>query len=283
MGRVYQRAKSLNYASKNNSNHGVASVIRVVQDYIKSEIPNPSRMREYPYLVVGVRDLIKKARNKKGVLTCYEPCSYYCFEACEAEIVTVEKVWQCEGELLTKRDVDGRIKDTCLLFALFWTLLRRYAGYPLPELSSPELKVEAWKFVRGWLMPDSSSMTCERTFRVIEEELSFLYDYFYTNNFTFYDNFWRIFYQPIIVAAYISFVMAWYLKDGREITDDQATKYGVLVTKILMCFVLRYELAQIIVFVVITSWFTVECVCMYVRMQSTPVLKPKVITKIRSI
>ncbi|KAK9750671.1 hypothetical protein RND81_02G212600 [Saponaria officinalis] len=132
-------------------------------------------MHEYPYLVVGIRDLIRKAGNNKEPLTRYEPCSYYCFKACEAEIVTVEKVWQCDGELLTKQDADGRIKDTCLYFALFWTLLRRYAGYPLPELSSPdELKVEALKFVQGWLMPDSSSATCERTFRVIEQELSFL-------------------------------------------------------------------------------------------------------------
>ncbi|KAK9750639.1 hypothetical protein RND81_02G210000 [Saponaria officinalis] len=269
--RVYQRAKSLNFASKNNSNYGVARITRVIQDYMKTEVQNcsqnPSRMHEYPYLVVG------------RPLTRSEPCRYYCFEAYEAEIVTVEKVWQCEGELLTKRDVDGRIKDTCLSFALFWTLLRRYAGYPLPELSSPELKVEAWKFVRCWLMPDSSSATCEGTFRVIEEELSFLYDYFYTNNFTFYyDNFWWMFSQPIIVAVYIWFAMTYLLNKAKEHTQehniyDVATTYGFLVTKIFMCVLLGYESAQIIVFAVITSWFTMECVCIYVRKHNRPRLK----------
>ncbi|GAB4826662.1 hypothetical protein Ancab_033558 [Ancistrocladus abbreviatus] len=58
----------------------------------------------------------------------------------------------------------------------------RYAGYPLYECSHDK----TWRFVQDHLFSGSGSkdndddVGVERAFRVIEVELHFLYDYFYT-------------------------------------------------------------------------------------------------------
>ncbi|XP_058072657.1 uncharacterized protein LOC131221420 [Magnolia sinica] len=90
-------------------------------------------------------------------------------------IVTVEKIWDCrQMPLLSERgDRDGHLKDMCLSFALFKMLVLRFRRYPLHESHLPK----TWNFVRYGLLSKNDH---ERAFRVIEVELSFLYDYFYS-------------------------------------------------------------------------------------------------------
>ena len=85
-------------------------------------------------------------------------------------------IWQCKGRLLSSTgDPDGRLKDVCLSYALYRLLCRRFAKYPFSERSQQK----TWKFVRDGLLSKEGD-DHERAFRVIEAELAFLYDHFYT-------------------------------------------------------------------------------------------------------
>uniref|UniRef100_A0A0E0JYS2 DUF4220 domain-containing protein n=1 Tax=Oryza punctata TaxID=4537 RepID=A0A0E0JYS2_ORYPU len=100
-------------------------------------------------------------------------------------LVTVECVWQCKGRLLMcSSDADpgaAARRDLCLSFALFKLLRRRCSNYPLAESGQPKTR----DFVlKGLLLQgkdyDERRRRDGRAFRVIEVELGFLYDLFYT-------------------------------------------------------------------------------------------------------
>lgn len=96
--------------------------------------------------------------------------------------VTVDKIWQCQGQLLSSgNQKSAQLKDICLSFALFNLLRRRFNGFPLVEASLGKTK----DFVLRGLLSRENDL--ERAFRVVEVELGFLYDFFYKkNDITFY-------------------------------------------------------------------------------------------------
>lgn len=85
-------------------------------------------------------------------------------------LVTIDKIWQLDDVLLGS--VPG-IRDLCFSFALFKMLCCRYAGYTAIEAGM----MKAHNFFWHVLLVDSDA---ERLFRVIEDELSFLHDYYYS-------------------------------------------------------------------------------------------------------
>ncbi|KAK3433377.1 hypothetical protein EUGRSUZ_D00806 [Eucalyptus grandis] len=85
------------------------------------------------------------------------------------------EVWNCKGRLLSfERDPHYKLKDMCLSFALFKLLRLRYAGYSLPQKAHEN----AWKLIRNGLLSHEDGY--RRAFRVVEVELMFLFDFFYT-------------------------------------------------------------------------------------------------------
>ncbi|GAB2212704.1 hypothetical protein Droror1_Dr00020685 [Drosera rotundifolia] len=62
---------------------------------------------------------------------------------------------------------------------MFWLMLRRYGGYPLHEA----FQDKPWRLVGEKLLPGDKGEQYERAFRVLEVELYFLYDFFYTKNY----------------------------------------------------------------------------------------------------
>ena len=97
--------------------------------------------------------------------------------------ITIDMIWQCEGRLLSSTgDPDGRLKDICLSYALYRLLCLRFTGYPFSESSN----VKTWKFVRNGLLSNEDDH--ERAFRVIEVELAFVYDLFYTKYAAIFSN-----------------------------------------------------------------------------------------------
>lgn len=95
------------------------------------------------------------------------------------DLVTVDRVWQCEGRLLRSGvDVaDGgvvalRHKDLCLSFALFKLLRRRLGRYPLHESCLNKTR----DLVKVGLLAGDDH---ERMYRVVEVELGFLFDFYY--------------------------------------------------------------------------------------------------------
>ncbi|KAL5981067.1 hypothetical protein ACLOJK_028987 [Asimina triloba] len=120
----------------------------------------PTSMTGYKYLVKGEENVKEIMENKEE---CFQNPARI-----NEEAVTVERIWQCKGGLLEGGE---DLKDKCLSFALFRLLVMRFRGFPLHK----EHLSKTWGLMRNGLLSNK-----DRAFRVIEDELSFLYDYFYT-------------------------------------------------------------------------------------------------------
>ncbi|KAL5981041.1 hypothetical protein ACLOJK_028961 [Asimina triloba] len=147
---------------------GLRRRVKLVADFMSFEHElsrpvKPISMTGYNYLVKGEENVVKLMANKES----YDKNS----EKISKKAVTVERIWQCEGGLLQGRE---DLKDKCLSFALFRLLAMRLRGFPLHK----EHLSKTWDLVQYGLLSEQNKH--ERAFRVIEDELSFLYDYFYT-------------------------------------------------------------------------------------------------------
>ncbi|KAJ1277090.1 hypothetical protein BS78_05G267500 [Paspalum vaginatum] len=89
------------------------------------------------------------------------------------KVTTVEQIWLCEGNLLRHKKCE-KLKDVCLSMALSKMLNRRFAGFKLPEAKLEKID----ELVFGALL--AGDKPHERAFRVIEEELVFVHDFYYT-------------------------------------------------------------------------------------------------------
>ncbi|KAK3434019.1 hypothetical protein EUGRSUZ_D01512 [Eucalyptus grandis] len=85
-------------------------------------------------------------------------------------------MWACQGPLLSSRGWDEycKLKDICLSFSLVKLLSQRFCSYSLPKEAHKKL----WKLIQNGLVAEENGY--KRAFRVIELELSFLFDSFYT-------------------------------------------------------------------------------------------------------
>uniref|UniRef100_A0A0E0BM67 DUF4220 domain-containing protein n=1 Tax=Oryza glumipatula TaxID=40148 RepID=A0A0E0BM67_9ORYZ len=99
-----------------------------------------------------------------------------------AKLVTVQDIWNCNGSLLSGGN-GGRLKDVCLSMALSKMLNRRFAGFQV--LAESNLHKTRDFLFGGQLHGDRC---VERAFRVIEVELAFVHDYFYTKYFLIYSS-----------------------------------------------------------------------------------------------
>ncbi|KQJ91960.1 uncharacterized protein LOC104585165 [Brachypodium distachyon] len=100
------------------------------------------------------------------------------------DLVTVDRVWECQGRLLRSgpdadQDDDDdaamaalELKDLCLSFALFKLLRRRLGRYPLHESGLNKTR----DLVKVGLLAGEDH---ERMYRVVEVELGFLFDFYY--------------------------------------------------------------------------------------------------------
>ncbi|GAB4826647.1 hypothetical protein Ancab_033543 [Ancistrocladus abbreviatus] len=178
--RVRERQLAMNYASLTSST-GVVSRSRKIAEYMRKEHElsneveaDPSSMRGYKYLV-GVSDAKTEWTSPSYVKQFKDP----------QQLITTDKIWDCEGRLLSSAGGD-QLKDLCLSFALFWMLLRRFGGHPIYESSHDKTR----RFICDGLFPGhdghDDEFEYERAFRVIEVELNFLYDYFYTRYYAIY-------------------------------------------------------------------------------------------------
>jgi hypothetical protein len=87
--------------------------------------------------------------------------------------VTIDQIWD------RLDDNSASLKDMCLSFALFRQLLRRvFFGLVGPKASSVE---KSHDFVFKKLLPSEGDF--RRAFRIIESELGFCYDFFFTKYF----------------------------------------------------------------------------------------------------
>jgi hypothetical protein len=93
-------------------------------------------------------------------------------------VITVEKIWdRCsEDNFISQGVSSSRVKGACLAYSLSHLLRRRFFGMDCAEASLPETR----RFVLDGLLSENNTDECTEAFRVIEVELAFPYDFFYT-------------------------------------------------------------------------------------------------------
>ncbi|GJN39216.1 hypothetical protein PR202_gb28320 [Eleusine coracana subsp. coracana] len=112
-------------------------------------------------------------------------------------VITVDQIWSC----CSNSDNGKALKDVCLSFALFELLKRRHFGFVCAEASLPETK----DFVFKCLLPTENHY--KRAFRIIEMELGFCYDFFFTK----YHSIYIAWMAPQKPAAEVSGTMKMYI------------------------------------------------------------------------
>jgi hypothetical protein len=107
----------------------------------------------------------------------------YWIKLTKEDIVTVDMIWEeCSDRLFNDPSGGSQSKDVCLSFALFHLLKRRYFGMDCYEAGRQETR----DFVLKGLL--ASEEDGKRAFRIIEVELGFLYDFFFTKYDSIYEN-----------------------------------------------------------------------------------------------
>ncbi|CAM0952059.1 unnamed protein product [Alopecurus aequalis] len=263
------RINSMKMASKSNL---LAKNVKPIVDYMKrwsnQKIACAATMEGCTYVVAGEHRLSNRGQQPKD----------------DMKITTVEQIWQSKGSLLrpdTERAM--RLKDVCLSMALSKLLNRRFAAFKTPEteLSS------AHDFVfKGLLVPwagdkgcervsDStcervSDSTCERIFRVIEVELGFVYDLYYTRYPYLYHKVRHLaLCLPVAMVIFCSWLTYVIFKKHHE----EADSVPLCTTLYLMSVVTFLEAFQLYLHVA-SDWFKVALIRSYV---TRPALQESVI------
>jgi len=259
--RTGERVKALTLASRS---YGLVRSSKLVADFMiyehtlsNEEEVDPTCMKGYNYLVNG---------EEEGNVKVVPPLYQKQLDITD-EVITINKIWQCQGQLLSSTgDPDGRLKDFCLSFELCKLLHRRFAGYSLFESS----QAKTWNLVRYGLL--SKEGDHERVFNVIEVELAFLYDFFYTKYPVLFAqgipilsrSFWLIF---VLGSCWIILdsLRNYKTPDG-ELTLVTVSGHNVdaLVTGIVTIGILFMEIVQYLA-ITLSDWEKVQWLCRYVK------------------
>ncbi|KAI6703525.1 hypothetical protein NL676_012661 [Syzygium grande] len=257
---IDERARALMLAS----NSVMQKKCRLIADYMSDEHnssnENPATMRGYRYLVrvageTKVHSSCSKAkwRRKAAPWLVGDAPKYQQSLRVMDEVVTVEKVWNCKGRLLSVSggDRDGRLKDLCLSFSLFKFICLRFTGYSLPREAHDKL----WRLIQHMLSEENGY---ERVFRVIEVELAFLFDLFYTKypvNLHRRPSVYRLLLFPIVVAVPLILLYIAILNKAR---------FAIVATALLLMSILVVKLTQFAI-MIFSEWAKVTYICNYVR------------------
>ncbi|KAI6703521.1 hypothetical protein NL676_012657 [Syzygium grande] len=269
------------------SNSVMEKKYKLIADYMNTEHEgnggNPATMDGYKYLVrlaeeVKVHSLSTETCRGKASPWLDGKAPHYRQELERMDgVITVEKVWNCEEGLLSESgDPEGRLKDLCLSFSLFKFICLRFASYSLP----PKAHKKLWRLIEHMLRKENGH---ERVFRVIEIELAFLFDLFYTKypvNLNLGRSFYRLLLLPFVVAvALISFSFQIETSDRRPGPLDEGTtnpgvpvfhatlnseELAVFVTILLMMSILVIEFAHFGI-MIFSEWAKVMYICKYVQ------------------
>ncbi|XP_030547344.1 uncharacterized protein LOC115753017 [Rhodamnia argentea] len=251
--KVDERARALMLAS----NSVMQKNFRFVADYMSTEHDSnhgdPATMRGYRYLVrVPEEATTAKCRRRAALWQDGVAPQYRQLLEVTDEVITVDQVWNCEGWLLSVSggDRDGRLKDLCLSFSLFKFICLIFTGYSLPQQAHDKLR----HLIQHMLSEENGH---KRVFRIIEVELAFLFDLFYTKypvNLRRRCTLYRLLLHPIVVVfpASILLTAIW----GKVVVTN-------LATLLLLMSILVVELTQFGI-MIFSEWANVTYICRYV-------------------
>ncbi|VAH25964.1 unnamed protein product [Triticum turgidum subsp. durum] len=179
--------------------------------------------------------------------------------------ITIEQIWDCCGNSADSK----ALKDLCLSFVLYQQLLEwRYFGQVCPEASL--LKANDLVFKKLLL----SEGDFKRAFSIIEAELGFCYDFFFTKyQYTFLSMESLVPLIPFLVLLKIILILtvgvfafgkSLVLETPRPIIEVRGTETDYIITLLVLGIVLVMELAQA-AFYLASDWVQVSLACRHVK------------------
>ncbi|XP_020157061.1 uncharacterized protein [Aegilops tauschii subsp. strangulata] len=179
--------------------------------------------------------------------------------------LTIDQIWLCEGRLLSSGTVHSKeLKDLCLAKSMYQLLKRRYYGMSFAEEHLDETR----DFVfRGLLRTEGDY---ERAFRIVEMELGFCHDYFFTKHAIIFELetlfFFLFLVRIALIATCVSFVVKGTLsvKTLSPIIEVHSKKTDGIITLLVLAIFLLVEILQT-AFYLASDWCKVSVTCRYVK------------------
>ncbi|KAM3354079.1 hypothetical protein ACQJBY_024983 [Aegilops geniculata] len=219
----------------------------------------------------GIKWLALYMKGEHKLSTSYDPRTMQGYKypvlihAGGENAITLDNIWCDNIGILSSyyRAPIRRLKDLCLSFALFHLVVRRYFGYTCPESGLDKTR----DLVLDGLL--QTEQDYERAFQVIEAELAFLYDFFFTKYASImYSNELRYYALSLTLTLVSIAAGAWSLSvlnrhgsvlDSRFV---ETSTQDVLVTLIALVALSVSQLLQIWSYCV-SDWAKISFVCNY--------------------
>ncbi|XP_034569982.1 uncharacterized protein [Setaria viridis] len=242
----YLRIASMRMVSKSY----LCKKVKVIAEYMRHNdnlpVPfNPVTMEGYRYMVAGEKYCVNR-----------QPGSKLWYKGDGLKVVTVEQIWQCTGRLLVL--ARGKLlKDLCLSMALSKMLNRRFVGFKLSEAGNEKTHDFVFKGLLAGNTPH------QRAFKVIEEELVFVHDFYYTRYYYLYQKGRYIaLCLPIVMLALCSWLTYLLVKQYKRSSLLDATIFVTVVVAFLEAYQLYLYVSS--------GWFKVALIQSYI---DTPFLR----------
>ncbi|KAL6847939.1 hypothetical protein ACP4OV_022067 [Aristida adscensionis] len=217
-----------------------------------------------------VAEWMKKHANSRRRRSRWDPRSMEGYSYLVKYPLVLFDVALSSGRIITVGQIsdDETLKDVCLSFALFELLKRRYYGLVCAEASLPKTH----DFVFKGLLPSENDY--KRAFRIVELELGFCYDFFFTKYHSIYGAgldfklllvwFILFLYRIILIPVVGVFVLrsSLVLETPKPIIQVHNTKVDYIITLVVLGTVLTVELLQA-VFYLASDWVKVSVTCGY--------------------
>ncbi|KAF7069556.1 hypothetical protein CFC21_075177 [Triticum aestivum] len=157
----------------------------------------------------------------------------------EDKVIHIGKIWRCQHKSL-----GPELKDACLSFSLFHLLRRRFFGF-----SCDESKDRARNFVLEVLLVNGAT-DYKRVFKVIEVELAYMFDFFFTKHAVTYYESMAVTIWSLISAIFISVMVYITLKAPLKISQGESsvmanTTVDTVITLVMLASAALLELLQL--------------------------------------
>ncbi|XP_062188142.1 uncharacterized protein LOC133891445 isoform X2 [Phragmites australis] len=246
-----QRIWAYNLASTSwNLNKMVADYM--YQEHTKSGSSyDPTSMKGYHYLVDWP---LRESKLEAGMLYATES------RADGAQVIDIERIWLCCG-------LSPELKDVCLSFSLFHLLRRRFFGFACAE--SSQRKTHDFVFKGLLSKNEDGGVDYNRVFKVIEVELAFMYDFFFTKYAVVYYGSKKVSTIWSLASATLISVTVYQLTTRIASNPNgsdflHTTTSDVVITVLILACIALLQFLQVLLFWN-TIWGRVSFVCHYVR------------------
>ncbi|XP_074307269.1 uncharacterized protein LOC141642386 [Silene latifolia] len=242
--KLRERSSALLYATK--SSNGLCRATELISDFAKHQREAGLTSNALVGMKEARQQAAKQLQRGSRVID---------YDA--IEFITLDKVLGTNVPFLVNTNEGKELLDTCVSFAMFWTLLAKIAGF---DNVNPDV------FWGGNQLPNNC-------FTLIEKELDFLYDYFFTNSYAIYNRgIWKKLRDLCVITLFfwltIPLLIEYRSQDHNilyillegHVLDTGFTRFVIIV-------IITIEYAQIGVFLT-SKWAKIMYTCSYLQNQT---------------